>query len=119
MSTFVIEKFTPEIHTLIIAPAGVCPDMRERWSYELFCDDRLIFAGSDLGSPSGVTEDEVAAHALLWLTLQPGDTDEEYFADYTPDQRAWCAENAETLSMCLYDENGSDVMDLSPYRVED
>ncbi|GAA3745232.1 hypothetical protein HDA32_005137 [Spinactinospora alkalitolerans] len=119
MSTFVIDGFTPDPHTLVIEPAGVRPDMRERWSYELFCGDRLVFSGSDLGSPSGVTEDEVAAHALLWLTLQPGDTDGEYFADYTPAQIEWCGEYAESLVTCLYDENGCEVTDLSTYRVDD
>lgn len=118
MSTFIIDGFTSEPHTLTIEPAGIFPGMRERWSYELFCGDQLIFSGSDMGSPDGVTEEEVAAHALFFLTLRPGDTDKEYFAEYTQEQHDWCTEHAEDLALCLYDENGCEVTDLSPYRID-
>lgn len=120
MSKFVISGFTENVHTLIIEPAGFyregCPFTRERWAYQLFCADTLIFSGSDLGSPAGCTEDTVAVHALGFLTPCPGDTDSEYFSDYTREQLAWCHANAGPLGSCLYDEEGEETADLSAFR---
>ncbi len=33
-----------------------------------------------------------------FLTLRPGDTDPDYFEDYTPEQHAYCDAHAEALS---------------------
>lgn len=45
------------------------------------------------------------------LSMKPGDTDPEYFTDYTPEQLSWAKENGEELycvSQWRYcDENGS------------
>ena len=53
-----------------------------------------VFFGSNF-SPSPRRDDPtgmVAALELLaWLTLQEGDTDAEFFDEYTPDQLAWAA----------------------------
>ncbi|MFC9085163.1 hypothetical protein [Nocardiopsis dassonvillei] len=124
MSTFVLSGFTPEPHTLIIEPNGFYPDggvplSRERWSYELYCGDTLIFAGGELGSPSGATENAVARNAIGFLTTVPGDSDAEYLADYTREQLAWCDENAEYLASCLYGPDGEEVADLSAYRADE
>ncbi|MDA2809912.1 hypothetical protein O4J56_04615 [Nocardiopsis sp. RSe5-2] len=120
MSEFMIDAFTILPHTLIIEPAGfetcgVVP--RECWSYRLYCGDSLIFEGKDLRTPVGVSEDQVAARALGFLTLRPGDTEDEYFADYSQDQFAWCEENADMLGLCLIGEGGTERDDLSCYRV--
>ncbi|MBB6174953.1 hypothetical protein HNR23_005013 [Nocardiopsis mwathae] len=117
MSTFFIDGFTPKSHTLIIEPAGAYPQ-RENWSYELFSGDQLIFSGTDVGSPIGAREDEVAAATLGFLTVRPGDTDDEYFSAYTPEQIEWCNDHAEYLACCLFDENGNCVTDLSAYRID-
>jgi len=34
---------------------------------------------------------------MSFLTLRPGDTDDEYFAAYTEAQRAYCGQHAEAL----------------------
>lgn len=116
MTRFDLSQFTDTPHTLIIEPAGYTPWNGERWHYELYCADQLIFIGTDLGGPSGATEDEMACAAIGFLTLRPGDTDDEYFSDYTPHQCVWRDEYAEELSMILHDENGDEVSDLSVYR---
>lgn len=38
-----------------------------------------------------------------FLTLRPGDTDSEYFESYTPEQRAFAEQHAESLSMAVHD----------------
>ena len=51
-----------------------------------------LFSGSDFYPAPGMAVDgkEAAASLLTFLTLQPGDTDDEYFDDYTPRQLDWC-----------------------------
>jgi hypothetical protein len=52
---------------------------------------RVIFAGDGFSPPLGVCidSDECIASLLFWFTLQQGDTDAGYFADYTALQREW------------------------------
>ncbi|WP_150236391.1 hypothetical protein [Nocardiopsis quinghaiensis] len=124
MSNFVLSGFTPEPHTLIIEPGGFyprdwSPAPRERWSYRLYCGSTLIFAGGDLGSPVGASEDTVARNAIGFLTTVPSESDAEYLANYTPEQLAWCDENAEYLASCLYGPDGEEVSDLSAYRADE
>ncbi|MEU4283551.1 hypothetical protein [Nocardiopsis dassonvillei] len=124
MSTFVLSDFTPEPHTLIIEPSGFyprdwAPVPRERWAYQLYREDTLIFAGDDVGSPAGVSEDTVARNVIGFLTTVPSDSDAEYLANYTPTQLAWCDENAEYLASCLYGPDGEEVADLSAYRADE
>lgn len=75
-----------------------------RLRYELRQHDAgktaVIFSGSDFGcSPMWcIDSDESIAAILGFLTLRPGDTDAEYFADYTPEQIAFCDQHAESLS---------------------
>lgn len=45
------------------------------------------------GTP-GATE-----HITSLVAMKPGDTDADYFHDYTPEQRAWALENGEMLSL--------------------
>src|SRR4051794_34254726 len=61
-------------------------------AYRLFDEDRLIFEGWDYGcSPMHCIDgDESVAGLLCFLSLRPGDTDSEYFDDYTPQQLEWC-----------------------------
>ena len=55
-----------------------------------------LFHGNDFGCPPHLCHDSLHAALLLmgFLTLRPGDTDDDYFADYTKSQRAW-AESSE------------------------
>jgi len=64
-------------------------------------DGSTLFEGTDYGcSPMhGIDSDDRLLGLLGFLTLQPGDTDEEYFKDYTDDQRDWSQSSAcENLS---------------------
>lgn len=59
-----------------------------------------LFAGEDFGcSPLHcVDSDETIAGIMGFLTCRPGDTDKEYFSEYTPAQLDFCSSHAESLS---------------------
>lgn len=65
------------------------------------------------GMPAGSTIDGNEAKELVasLFAMKPGDTDEEYFANYTPEQLAWAETFGEELSMLAQDrycdENGT------------
>lgn len=61
---------------------------------------KVIFEGEDFGcSPlHAVDSDETIAGIMGFLTCKPGDTDPEYFRDYTPAQLDYCQQHAEALS---------------------
>jgi hypothetical protein len=60
----------------------------------------VLFEGEDFGcSPMhAIDSDETLAGIMGFLTLRPGDTDDDYFANYTPEQLAYCSKYAEYLS---------------------
>jgi hypothetical protein len=71
-------------------------------AYKLFDQGRLIFKGEDFHcSPLHAIDSLETVEALLaFLTLRPGDTDPEYFANYTPQQLAWSrGSRCEVLSL--------------------
>ncbi|GAA1122420.1 hypothetical protein [Nocardiopsis composta] len=120
MSEYVIGDCVEIPHRLVIEPAGTATEgiiARECWAYRLYAGEDLIFSGNDLGTPPAVSEDRAATHALVFLTLRPGDTDPEWFSGYTPEQVAWCDTHAESLGECLWDASGDEIEDLSVYRV--
>jgi hypothetical protein len=59
-----------------------------------------LFEGEDFRcSPlHAIASDETMGALLGFLTLRPGDTDPEYFADYTPQQLEFCDQHAESLA---------------------
>lgn len=63
----------------------------ERW---------VLFRAEDYGVPSHqcIDSDDSVRGLMTFLTLRPGDTDADYFADYTLDQREYCDQHAEALS---------------------
>ena len=65
----------------------------------------LLFQGTDIGIPQSVPIDSDSAvkTVLKFLTLRPGDTDEEYFLDYSNEQMAFAEGPAEEVSI-LADE---------------
>lgn len=71
-------------------PNTSCPKHKRR---------QVIFEGSDYcPSPSNaISGNESMAGLLYFLTLQPGDTDPDYFANYTPHQLAFASEHGEAL----------------------
>jgi hypothetical protein len=70
-----------------------------------FCDGgKVIFTGEDFcASPLHADDSPESVHALLgFLSCQPGDTDAEYFKDYTPAQMAWAQSyRAELLGLLV------------------
>jgi hypothetical protein len=73
----------------------------------------VIFEANDYGRAPGDTEDGngTVVGIMTFLTLRPGDTDADYFKDYTPEQTAFASEHAEWLSgevqARFCDENGN------------
>jgi hypothetical protein len=74
------------------------------WALETGNAD-VIFEGTDYGIPSHqVIDDDEAVRGLCgFLSLRPGDTDAEYFADYTERQTTWAEARAETLGLWSLD----------------
>lgn len=67
-----------------------------------------LFRGEDFGpSPlHSIDGDETVASLMGFLTLRPGDTDREYFENYTPAQLAYCEQHAEALAVEVLDRFG-------------
>jgi hypothetical protein len=63
--------------------------------------DEPLFVGEDCGvAPSDSIDGDGALRGLMgFLTLKPGDTDDEYFENYTPEQLAFAESDAEQMSM--------------------
>ena len=72
----------------------------------------VLFEGADYCCAPGhaVDSDSAVEGLMSFLTLRPGDTDGEYFANYTEAQREFCSLYAETLGAEVQarfcDENG-------------
>ncbi len=90
---------------------GTCHGGKSRLGYRLTMHDTkggwgefprcaVLFEGEDFGcSPMhAIDSDEAVAAIMGFLTLRPGDTDREYFQDYTAEQLAYCSQYAEALS---------------------
>jgi hypothetical protein len=80
-----------------------------KWNvcYALTQDGEIIFEGDDL-YPSPMVQDHLSVecimHLLSFLTLRPGDTDAEYFDEYTQAQLDWIESDAcEELGLWVYD----------------
>lgn len=69
-----------------------------------------IFEGDDYSpSPVHATDSDDSVRDLMgFLTLKPGDTDDEYFERYTPEQLAFAETHAESLDMAVHDRFGDD-----------
>lgn len=74
---------------------------------------QTIFTGEDFHAPAfqAIDSDEVVRALLDFLTLRPGDTDDEYFEKYTKRQRDFAENEAEELQMYAIDDD--------PYPLED
>ena len=70
-------------------------------------DYELIFHGEEFSVlPGGEYYPERAVNDLLgFLTIKPGDTDDEYFEDYNAKQMHFALNEAEDLSIHVDDEN--------------
>lgn len=86
---------------------------RAKFAYRLFLKNKLIFEGTDY-SPSPMwmpkrgwyetLPPKARLDLLFFLTLQPGDTDEYYFKDYTEEQLEFVnSDTAEEIRIILND----------------
>jgi len=68
----------------------------------------VLFEGEDFRSSPlhAVDSDETVEAILGFLTLRPGDTDSEYFVNYTDVQREFCSAHAEYLNVASLDRFG-------------
>lgn len=76
--------------------------------YKLRHDGVTVFEGEDF-RPSplhSIDGDETAGALLSFLSLQPGDTDPDYFDSYTPAQLEWARRNGAELSLWSMDLEG-------------
>lgn len=71
----------------------------------------LLFAGDDFcPSPLHADDSDATLRGLLgFLTLRPGDTDAEYFANYTPAQLAFARSDTCQLLAFIYSDDPSVV----------
>jgi hypothetical protein len=69
---------------------------------------KIIFEGEDFHTPHSADGNQTVRGLMSFLTLKPGDTDAEYFKDYTPAQRAFARNHAEALEMAVIDKFGED-----------
>ncbi|WP_329240307.1 hypothetical protein OG417_40015 [Actinoallomurus sp. NBC_01490] len=95
-------------HVLSIGSDSHTNDGRIRYAYQLSRKGCAIFEGRDFCSGGNATPTvEALAHAarclLGFLTLRPGDVEEDYFAEYTPQQLSWRDAFAEELSIYAQD----------------
>src|SRR5579864_2603979 len=104
IGSFVFEPFIPgggPVFVLTTWDTGRRDEYRKHiLAYRLSMGDVVLFEGDDYHPSPGWALDanETIACLMGFLTLKPGDTDEEYFAEYTPQQLDYCARYAEALS---------------------
>jgi hypothetical protein len=83
------------LHVERVTPGGG----RISWHYVLECRGVVIFDASDFATPDYTTYGDAARGLMGFLTLMPGDTDDEYFDSYTADQLTWRDEHAEEMAL--------------------
>jgi hypothetical protein len=73
--------------------------------YQFFHDQQLVFERKDFHcSPlHAIDSDATVAGILNFLSLRPGDTDAEYFENYTPKQMSFARNHGEDLA-CYIEE---------------
>jgi uncharacterized membrane protein (UPF0127 family) len=88
--------------------------------YEFFDrNGNLLFTGEDFSpSPMDAIDSDASVRALLgFLTLRPGDTDDEYFAEYTSEQMDFAQTDAEELQLyTLEEEEGYPAMKFEDWQ---
>lgn len=91
------------------------PDGKDAMGYAFYLPDAKepLFSGTDFGqSPMHASDSDETLRSLLgFLTLRIGDTDSDYFDDYTPEQLEWSATEAESVGIWAEDE-GPDFVDI-------
>lgn len=108
-------------HTTSYAMIYAYDDLRPQWdeagrirlAVEVREGGKIIFPKGQLycalhGSSDGIRARELV---LSLVAMKPGDTDADYFADYTPEQLEWAEAHSDDISMVresrYCDENGN------------
>ncbi len=65
----------------------------------------ISLVGGDYSPSPGADDADIIGQLLGWLSMRKGDTDDEYFKDYTPEQLLWVEEYADELQS-MYEETG-------------
>lgn len=95
------------LHTAFI---GTDTDDKRRFRYSFYVDGVLMFGGDDFVVPyhqcemynKNLLNKKSILSILTFLTLKPGDTDSEYFENYTERQLEWAeSDMAEEIRMVL------------------
>jgi hypothetical protein len=79
--------------------------------YDMFYNGNLLFSGSDFRPAPSRDQDHIesAIDCLAFLCVQKGDTDPEYFKNYTSDQSSWSESyDCELLSGMISDFESSE-----------
>ncbi len=93
-------------------------DGKWRMAYVLFDDGEVIFKGDDFFSPNDFDERWNVAQLLGFLSLQDGDTDREYFDEYTPQEIAWRDERAAELGLWVaFMEDDREVSPIGTFEL--
>lgn len=76
--------------------------------YQLTMNGLTLFKGKDFNcSPlHAIDSDDCVKDLMSFLTLRPGDTDKEYFDNYSDAQLDYCSQHAEALSCEVYNRFG-------------
>ncbi len=114
MNTVRLVRFRPylsgAIFTLRLYECQIFPSQGLRYRLTMRENGRttVLFDAGDFKPGAGMAEDgDDAVRSLMsFLTLRPGDTDAEYFENYTETQRAYCDAHAESLAMAVIDRFG-------------
>lgn len=70
---------------------------RNRIGYRLVSEGRVLFEGDDYAAHNDPDQNQAVEGIMGFLCCRPGDTDAEYFRNYTADQLAFCDQHAEAL----------------------
>jgi hypothetical protein len=74
---------------------------RVRLTVEVRHGGEVIFPKGQLTCALHAESDGIKAKELVMglVAMKPGDTDRDYFADYTPAQLAWCEQYGEAIDL--------------------
>jgi len=94
-------------------------DDKKVWRALLFwpISKAQIIFDEHIHAPSQANADSVAATALGFFTTQEGDTDSEYFDNYTDTQKAFRDEHAEYVGALRYGDEDDEGESLAHLRI--
>ena len=102
-------RTTDHKYYLVLWETGIRDEYgKYQLGYSLKQDGEILFTGEDYYcSPLHcIDEDGTVKSLMAFLTLKPGDVEEEYFKDYSTEQMAFAQEDAEYLECVIEDRLG-------------